>query len=501
LLGILTSISEPERRTDNGREKFQRATAGRPYAPYTGAVVGSYGVTESAGRSSGVRGLAQDCIAAAHLDSVLDSNFSVEQAMDNAEYLFKEFGKLIPEKSLDGYRSHCWLRSFFVQWTKYHWHGYIGNISFSKETEDKQSRLKPLLRKSIPVRKYSSKLVCLPNVFLAGFPKCGSTFLYCFITKLVALDTKLSQMNTLKEPHFWAVASARGTKHMPSAEDLGGYLLNFVPGLKQIQDFKRPKGMVMDGTPNTMFNWPRFRNAEHDLTNYCILPAVLPRLLPNSKFVVIMRNPVKMLYSAFWFSCTTIGKKLPEETVLMGPGLFHERVVSKIAMFNKCMRDKSVPSISHTCEVNSNYNLCIGERLHLLERCSHKITFNLYSPELKGCGRSRIAMGLYYVHVKKWLSIVPKDRFLFLTLEGLVDNPLGTAHKIQDFLGLKTEIDHDSMKHILNSCYENSQTSVDYKHDPKLQMRNDTKLTLEHFYYPFNSLLADITGNSELLWR
>lgn len=458
------------------------------------------GYSASAAGSAGIQELVQHCIATTHLDS---SNFSIKQATANAKYFFDEFRKVIPEKSLDGYKSHCWAESYFTQWTKYQYSGYVGNISFKKKIERKSkcAHVLPVLSKTIPARKYESKLVCLPNVFLAGFPKCGSTFLYCFISRLVSLDTKLTRMNTEKEPHFWALANAAKNKYTPLVDSIGGYLLNFLFGLKQIQDYNRPEGILIDSSPNTMFNWPRFRNAEDDLTNYCILPSVLPKLLPDSKFVVIMRKPVNMLYSAFWFSCTTLGKKFSDKTLLKAPDIFHERVMSKIAMFNKCMRDVSVPSISYVCELSSrDYNSCIRERLHLLEKCSHKITFNLYSTELNGCGRSRVAMGLYYVHVKKWLSVVSRDRFLFLTLQGLVEHPVGTARRVQKFLGLKPNADSTIVNRSVDSCNENSQSSVDYKHNPKLQMRNDTKLMLEHFYYPFNSLLAEITGNTEFLW-
>lgn len=439
----------------------------------------------------GVQELVQRCIAATHLDSVLDSGFSLGQARSNAAYMFGEFRKLIPEKPLENYKSHCWEESLSVQWMDHQCIGHVGNISFEKLSK----------RRIHPARKYESKLVCLPNVFLAGFPKCGSTFLYCFINRLISLDTNMVKMNEEKEPHFWALANAARKKFLPLVSDIGGYLLNFIPGLKQIQSLRRPEGILVDSSPNTMFNWPRFRSTEHDLTNYCILPAVLPVLLPNSKFVVIMRNPVNMLYSAFWFSCTTRGWKFSNTTLLKGPDLFHERVMSKINLFNKCMQDTSVPSISHVCDLtSSDYNSCIRKRLHLLEKCSYRITFNLFSDELNRCGRSRVAMGLYYVHVNKWLSVVPRERFLFLTLEGIVQHPIETAHRIKDFLDLKIDMDTRLVNSIMKSCRQNTQSKVDYRHNPQLHMRNDTKAILEHFYYPFNSLLADVTGADFNSW-
>ncbi|SMN02678.1 hypothetical protein SPONN_1605 [uncultured Candidatus Thioglobus sp.] len=485
---VLSTLSEikKEESSEDGEQAGSRRQAGYSL------------INESTLQS--VQESVKHCMTTTHLNSVLDADFTIAQATGNAQYLFDEFRKLIPEKSLDGYRNHCWATSYFTQWSKYQYSGRVGNVSFSEVLGKRSRRSYKLILSKLSGRfrasKFDSKLVCFPNVFIAGFPKCGSTYLYCFVGKLISLDSKSSTLtNVVKEPHFWARANPRLIQQVPSVSNLGGYLLNFLPGIKQVEKIGRLTGMLI---PNTMFNWPRFRNTEHDLTNYCILPSVLPKLLPNSKFVVIMRNPVKMLYSAFWFSCTSLGVSLSGTKLLKGPELFHERVLSKIDLFNECMCDSSVPSISHKCELN-NYNSCIRERLHLLDKCTHRINFNIFSSELRQCGRSRVALGMYYVHIQKWLSIVQRDRFLFLTLEELAQYPMETGNEIIHFLGLRTNGDDISVQHIVDSCNKNSQSAVD-KHDPRFQMRNQTKSVLEHFYEPFNSLLADLVGNNKFLW-
>lgn len=448
-------------------------------------------VTSNSLQPSQSEELVQQCMSAAHLDLSL-----VTQAKTNAKYFFNEFRRVIPQRSLRGYRSHCWKVPYLTRWNKQFYSGHIGDIFFSRKSRRKQ--IIPALTKKFPTRIYESNLICLPNLFLAGFPKCGTTFLFCFINKLVSsslYSNSWTTMNVEKEPHFWVLANAGKLNHVPIADEIGIYLLNFLPGLKIISESSRKDGVLMDSTPNNMFNWPRFRESDHDLANYCLMPSVLPTLLPDSKYIVIMRNPIKMLYSAFWFSCTSIGVKFSNELLLKSPSLFHNRIMSKLNMFNDCMRNRSIPSISHACELE-NYSSCIQQRLHLLDKCTHKITFNLFSPELPGCGRSRVAMGMYYVHISKWLSIVPKERFLFLTLEELVRNPGQVAHNIMDFLDLESNVAVASLTRIINSCVENTQSAVDYKHNSLLQMRNDTRLMLEHFYHPFNSLLASLIGKT-----
>ena len=42
---------------------------------------------------------------------------------------------------------------------------------------------------------------------------------------------------------------------------------------------------------------------------------------------------------------------------------------------------------------------------------------------------------------------------------------------------------------------------VDYKHDPRLQMREDTRQILEEFFQPYNQMLAELLGDDKFLWK
>lgn len=473
----------------------------KPSATTTGSGSRDYATaTVSRYHSSHAEKLSGQCMAAAHLNT---SNLTV-QAKSNANYLYNEFRRVIPENSLRGYKSHCWKTSFHAQWKRDRYNGIIGNISFRKNLSRNSPRrlMTTVLTKKFPTMRYESSLSCLPNLYLLGFPKCGSSFFYCILTKLVSMKLFNSTVHTLnaeKEPHFWVSANAAGITRLPKSEDIGGYLMNFLPGFGKI--YKRHDGILVDGTPNSIFNWPRFRTTEPDIVNYCLLPSVLPTLFPNSKFVVIMRNPLHMLYSAFWFSCTMTKAKFPHEALLKGPDLFHTRISTKIDNFNRCMTDPSIPSIQHVCEMNEDYGSCIQQRLHMLEKCVYNITHNLFSPEMPDCGRSRLAMGMFYVHIKKWLSVIPNNRFFFLTLENLTSSFENTVKKLFEFLDFGEDIPSPSkLQQIKDSCAKNSQSLVNYKHNPVLQMRSDTTLLLQQFYKPFNDLLSNLLDKKDFLW-
>ena len=110
-------------------------------------------------------------------------------------------------------------------------------------------------------------------------------------------------------------------------------------------------------------------------------------------------------------------------------------------------------------------------------------------------------MGIYFAHIRKWLSVVPKERFLFLTLEELIADPVQTATSISRFLGVKqSAVDIRKGAELASFCNENSQGSINYKTSPDLQMRNDTRHMLETFYRPFNALLADLLQDKKFLW-
>ena len=442
------------------------------------------------------------CLSATHLgdNSILRNN-----AMENAAYFLSEFRKFIPDHFLSNYSSHCWKETFDVSLSipKDTVTGLLGEKTFRRRySQEVQRECLHDLQKSY--RNYfSSDLVCLPKVFILGFPKCGSTFLWCFLEKLLQLVQNFPA-HSEKEPHFWMRTHFPTTSvREPVLDDIGDYITNFISGIDQIKNGNKEL-VLMDGNPNLIFSSPRFKSDRDRLDNNCLLPVLLPHFLPKAKYIVVMRNPIKMLYSAFWFSCTCCHPKLSQETQLNGPDIFHDRVTAKIDRFNYCMTDEDIPAISEPCSLSDpNYGPCIGERLHLIDRCVEDITYDLFSPELPRCGKSRIERGLYYVHVRKWLSVLPKEKFYFVTLEEISRDPQKIAKEmfrkidVPSLSGLASEA-----KSMFTVCAsENTQTKIDYKNRKELHMRTDTEEMLQTFFEPFNALLADLLGDFKYMWK
>ena len=358
--------------------------------------------------------------------------------------------------------------------------GRMNAISFSTHESTCTTTARMALRSKYKGNATSS-LLCLPTVFIAGFPKCGSSFLYCLVKKLVNMANPAYHDSELqKEPHFWVGAGPYFHHHYPPQPyELASYLFNFLP--TAAAQLSSKYSLPIDGSPNLMFQWPRYSYYE-TIENYCLLPAIVPQILPNSKYIVVMRDPVTMLYSAFWFSCSTYDIKLSRRQAIEGRNVFHERVKKKVEIFQDCTLTKPI------------------------DACLVDIFPPVGDEEEFGgslCGRVRLEVGFYYQYIRRWLSVVPRKQFLFLTSEELQNNTGSVANVISDFLelGVHNVIPSSDIFNSTRSECHNVQSQYNYRHDPLLQMRNDTREMLYKFFEPHNQKLAELLGDKKYLWK
>lgn len=417
------------------------------------------------------------CLNATNLLQYLDHKGLLEYALQSATIYLERIRELVPRRSLTGYPNHCWKEDVDFQVIPSHHtvKGKYGSIKFSFQgvkTNGEQT-FKHWIKS-----KDSLRVVCIPQVFLAGFFKCGSTYLF---DQMVSHPSIVAPSFT-KEPKWWQETEHFTGRTSQRAFFLVKYLMNYKTLVRKLQssDKQAPYLLSVDGSPGKMFNWLHFSDSSHKLEskiNHCLLPSVIPEILPHSKFIVVMRNPTDMVYSSFWYSCTLYtlyNGRLSESTIVQrGPDIFHNRVFNKITSFKLCIMDFP---LAH----------CVLDHL----------TQNMYSSELP-CGRTRLEMGLYYVHAHKWLSIVPKSRFLFLTLEELSSDTNRTMASVWDFLALPP---HEGPFRTKKSSI-NQQVMFDYRKDPRLAMRADTRELLDDFFAPYNRMLADVLADNKFLWK
>ena len=417
------------------------------------------------------------CLAATNMSSYFAVNGYYSTAERNARQVLKLLRKFVPRFE-NHYTVPCWNTSFKATRDSSSRRSIRGSIDGTQFTFNDTDISKSILdqvhweQKGIGKKQIKRSVVCFPKIFLMGFPKSGSTFLYCLLKTILSLSFNSKDVcQAMKEPHWWITRELNVQGISPGY--LALYLMNFNKGAKFVENSL--PAVTIDASTNLVFQSPRYSESE-TMENYCLLPSLIPVVLPDSKYFVVMRNPVSMMYSAFWFSCTRLRLKL-SLVKYRGPDLFHERVTKKIGIFNDCI-----------------------SRGEPLDKCVDVVAEDIFSPELPTCGRTRLEMGLYYVHARRWLSVL-RDRIHFFTLEELATQDLRQTGKvILDFLEIPST---DKVLHKFEyiDFNENQQTVVDYKHDPKLKMRDDTRQILEKFFQPFNQMLADLLGDDKFLWK
>ena len=84
--------------------------------------------------------------------------------------------------------------------------------------------------------------------------------------------TNPDRIEVRKETQFWVRFHALLEKniYVPSVKDLGAYLLNYIPGIHKMSPFN---SILVDGTPNYMYEWPVFRKTEHTILSLAICAA------------------------------------------------------------------------------------------------------------------------------------------------------------------------------------------------------------------------------------
>ena len=420
----------------------------------------------------------QKCLKAAELTEYFDEKNYITRARKNAaNFLLLMRDVVTANYSANHTNMPCWKSQFHLKrCIGRNVEGHIGRQPFSFAG----NLLTPELQHTVHfgyAGRVHSPAMCLPSIFVAGFPKCGSSFVYCLIQRLYQYKKwKFILQQPEKEPHFWVPGGP--FYHHRNPHDLGDvsrYLLNFLPRAIGNTSFTVP----IDASPNTLFQWPRYSLVE-TLENYCLAPSVLPLILPRAKYIVVLRDPVTMLYSAFWFSTSANCKSLNRTEQVRAPDDFHHRVLQKIRSYEFCTRFKPV------------------------DACFEVLYPPITGPVEYGssqCGRVRLEVGFYYYYIRRWLAVIPREQFHFMTTEEMKKDYHVAAQNLSDFLDLGLDIIKRPFVKVNDKNCKNVQSTFDYRNDPELQMRNDTKRLLYKFFDPMNQKLAELLNDSKFLWK
>lgn len=406
------------------------------------------------------------CLNALNLTRYYRALNYMSKAETNVIQTLQNYLHLLEPSDFKTEHNHCYHIRARLNMNSTHLSGFIRSHPFEQNTSNMDSFVLRSLRARFKTNyRHFFTYACLPKVFLAGFPKCGSTYLH----EILESHPHVSR-SVIKEPHQWDRIPASPVTFRALTAYFTLYMYNYSP-----LDIENSRTQVaIDSSPQTVSNWPRFQG-ENWRINICLPPVILPALIPKIKFVIVMRNPVAATYSLFWFTCTHHNGTVPRELLESGPLIFHDRVTTKISAFKQCQNKYPIAKCMMDMRLSQSQQ-----------------------SEAQHCGTARMDVFMYYVHIQKWLAVYPRKQFMFLTLEELSGKYTGrVAGKVWRFIGVSPKakiaqrFSHPS----------NEQHKVDYHHNPHWAMRQDTKDILEEFFRPFNILLSELLGDAKFLWN
>ena len=298
------------------------------------------------------------------------------------------------------------------------------------------------------------EFVCIPKIYFIGFPKCGSTQLH----KMIIRHPKIIH-GWQKEPHWWTRFHYYD-KYPHNELAIIQYLFYFQGAANFIKN--HPRAMTIDSSMSTI--WDAYLTADS-----CIMPLLISGLVPDAKYIVIMREPASRLYSDFFLVCKN-SKTAPSDYVENAQDMFHNASESAVQYFKDCIE-------------NSTLDVC---------------TYNaIWSDKVRTpCGPLRLGISLYYVHVVKWLNVIPKEKMLFLRTEDLETDPYSVMQAIWKFLDLPMQ----SAEELKSELYGHANVNPLSRMIP-MGMKPQTKRMLKDFFQSYNEELALLLEDDKFLWN
>ena len=310
-----------------------------------------------------------------------------------------------------------------------------------------------------------SKLYCLPYFFLLVSQKSGTTDLFYALTRhsMITRDCK-------KEYHWWNRGRFPLQIQIPNNLTFSEYMDWYIDTTKQIKysvqknpDYAsgeyHPK-IHGDFTASYLYDqlqWKRYpQNA--GLSKPKVLSAhAIHYILPNAKFVVILRDPSERLLSDY---CYYNRKK--DATI------FHTKVTQGINWFKTCLA-KGKGSCLY--DVPEYINSTIG-----------------WHPDHSWDPVVRLRASLYSEFLTDWFKVFDRKQFYVFRFEDYIKDRLYYSNEVFKFLGL------DELSRFTNTPPQRATHS-------KIPFSNETKELLNKFYKPYNRKLAKILNDDRFLWH
>ena len=401
----------------------------------------------------------------------------IVEVSKRAGTFLEEIRSLLPEKFSTRYKNPCWSAEQPKDYPGWQ-HMVLSYFHYGVRQlrPGRAWRFSRFLSKPVNDNSNGSITLCLPYFFLAGFPKSATTTIHNALGKLPQVVTP-----TEKEPHWWtrtlkiAKSKTFNSEYFPIA--FVAYTLFFTELNSEVSKKwdNTTQFITYDGSQSTLWD----SNFYYDGLDYCAMPVVISRVLPNTKFIVVMRNPITRLYSHFLYSFRYhFGsvRNWPSKVRRREEEIFHTQVTTEITGFRECLKVLSV----FECTSVGMYNA--SKRNAEFMDAESQVGYKLM-------------IGLYIVHIKKWLEFYPIENFLFIKMEDISKDSFGTMSKITEFLGLSPITSREVAENLL-------EVKMNVMRESHVKpMAAQTRSMLEEFYQPYNLELAQLLEDQHFLWN
>ena len=142
----------------------------------------------------------------------------------------------------------------------------------------------------------TTSMLCLPSFMFPGFPKTGSTTLHNFLSQHPGISKPM-----YKEVHWWPRVPMQSYSFSADSAKTAAltYATNFHP---LVEKHNATKLLTYDASQTTLVR-SNFLEDGH-IQDFCAMPALLLQILPRSRFIILMRNPIDRMYSHYLYECT-----------------------------------------------------------------------------------------------------------------------------------------------------------------------------------------------------
>ena len=381
----------------------------------------------------------------------------------NASYSLPDILRFIrkyippPTDFVNYLKNPCWYGDYHKEMSEINWKvdysAFIKKVDFSY---------------LLPKNNGAKKLYCLPYMYLLGYPKCGTTSLYDYFKK----HPEFATMSTRGCGWISQHTSGLIDKYPANVKSVFHLLDHFYLASRQVElsssDHHIHNKIIADFSPAT--SWRQHGFEQHKGGSMCDPPLLLKELQPDAKFIVLLREPVDRLYSAFWFYPSDRWRKK------LSPKVFAEDVQTYFERLKQC--DKSTSMLE-----------CLkqAEKFH-----HHFQDFeHVYSIE-------QIRTGFYYLYLLPWLQVFPRKNFFFIRTEDMKKDTGKIMQEIFKFLGMSS-LQEEKLNVVVKNTV-NFQAML-HSSNSTILLSSSAKKLLRAYFRPFNEKLSELLNDSSFLWE